>query len=91
MSQTTTTTTTDIWVVLDGYGEQVFFTKEEQYANLDNLSEQEYNKPKCSVLKNVPGFTGEGRQACRRNQVGQVVVYERDRAWKPPHPHVPAP
>jgi hypothetical protein len=82
----------NIWVIFDGYGEQVFFTMEEQYANLNDLDENEYNKAKCSIVLNVPNYTGEGLTACQKNMdTGEITIITRDRKWKPPHPHIPAP
>ncbi len=81
----------DIWVIFDGFGVQVFFTEEEKYANFSDMSDEEYNKAKCSIAKNVPNFTGLGRQQCVKDMTsGNISVIERPRDWKPVHPHIPA-
>ena len=82
----------NIWVIFDGYGEQVFFTKEEKYANFNDMDDSEYNKGKCSIALNVPNYTGIGLQACQKNMdTDEISVITRDRKWQPTRPHIPAP
>jgi hypothetical protein len=82
----------DTWVIFDGWGVQVFFTREEQYANLNNMSDSEYNKGLCSIVLNVPGYTGVGRRACQKDMTsGVITIIERPRGYSPAVPHIPAP
>ena len=81
----------NIWVIFDGFGVQVFFTKEEEYANYNNMSDTEYNKAKCSVELNVPGYMGVGRTACQKDMItGDITIIVRPRGYAAPVPHVPA-
>lgn len=42
----------NLWVVFDGYGEQIFTTKDEIYANFDFMQRSEYNIQECTIIKN---------------------------------------
>ena len=86
----------DLFVIFDGYGDQVFITYESQYANFDNMSDSQYNKAKCSINKNVPGFNNQlidGKQTyCKKDTLtGEISILTRERGWKKPKPHIPAP
>ena len=86
----------DLWVIFDGYGNQVFLTYERQYANFNNMSDSQYNKVKCSINNNVLGFTNQlidGKQSyCQKDIVtGEITIITHERGWKPKKPHIPAP
>ena len=73
-----------IYVIFDQYGDQVFFTRDEKYANFDNMNDQEFIKNKCYISKDIPGFNGKNRQACLRDiRTGQITLYTRSKSWKP--------
>jgi hypothetical protein len=81
----------NIWVICDGFGVQIFFTREERFANFNNMSDSEYNKDKCSISLNVPSFDGSGYSACEKNMdTGEITIIERDRKYQPVYPHIPA-
>ena len=73
-----------IYVIFDQYGDQVFFTKDNKYANFDNMYEPEFIKDKCYIAKDIPGFTGKNRQACLIDiSTGEITLYTRSKSWKP--------
>ncbi len=73
-----------IYVIFDQYGDQVFFTRDEKYANFDNMNDQEFIKNKCYISKDIPGFNGKNRQACLRDiTTGEITLYTRSKSWKP--------
>jgi hypothetical protein len=81
----------NIWVIFDGFGVQIFYTCKEQLANFNNMIDSEYNKSKCSIALNVPGYNGVGYSACSKNiTTGVITVFERPRDYKPQKPHIPA-
>jgi hypothetical protein len=82
----------DIWVIFDGFGVQIFYTLEEQYANFNYMQDEYYNKEKCSIFVNVPGFSGQGSQACEKDMdTGVITIIQRSREYQAVVPHVPAP
>lgn len=75
---------TTIYVIFDQYGDQVFFTRDEKYANFDNMNDQEFIKDECYIAKDIPGFNGQNRQACLRDiTTGEITLYTRPKDWKP--------
>lgn len=82
----------NIWVIFDGFGIQVFYTKEERYANFNSMADSDYNKTKCSIVLNVPDFTGIGYEACQKDMSTSVItIIQRNRGYQPVTPHIPAP
>ena len=45
----------DRWIIFLN-DEMLFFTEDEQFANYNDIAEE--NRPNCLTLKNVNGFTG---------------------------------
>jgi hypothetical protein len=82
----------NIWVIFDGYGEMLFYTHEEIYANFNNMYDSEYNKEKCSIELNVPGFTGLVMESCQKDmETGIITIIQRPRDYTRVKPHIPAP
>jgi len=46
----------DRWVIFHN-NELLFFTEDEQFANFNDIAEED--RPNCEMLKNIEGFTGQ--------------------------------
>jgi len=81
----------NIWVIFDGFGVQIFSTREERYANFDNMTDAEYNKDKCSIVL-VPSYDSSGSSTCEKDMdTGDITIIQRPRGYSRASPHIPAP
>ena len=80
-----------LWVNFDGYGEQVFCTFEEQFANLTTMNAEHYNLDKCSI-EVVDNYDPTSGMDCVKDMgTGVVSMIHRPRGYQRVSPHKPAP
>jgi hypothetical protein len=80
--------TSDLWVLLCDHGYQISTTREEIFANLDDLRDTEYDKSLCSIVLNPVGYNGEyGKECFKDMETGEITVVDRDRNYVYPRPH----
>ena len=66
----------DRWVIFHN-NELLFFTEDEQFANFNDIAEED--RPNCEMLKNIEGFTGPQLVRLLTDASGNKTpeVYER--------------
>lgn len=80
-----------LWVIFDGYGEQVFCTYEEQLANLSTMNAEHYNLDKCSIEELDNYDPTSGMECVKDMGTGVISLIRRPRGYQRAFPHVPAP
>ena len=80
-----------LWVIFDGYGEQVFCTYEENLANYSTMNPEHYNLDKCSI-EIVNDYDPSSGMECVKNMItGEITQVKRPRGFQRTFPHVPCP
>ena len=81
-----------VWVCFDGYGEQVFATREEKLANFDiGMKPEHYNLDKCSIEIVNDYDPASGMECVKNMETGEITQVKRPRGFQRTFPHVPAP
>ena len=70
----------NIWVIFNSFGEQVYHTYTEKYANLDSLDKNIFDISNCSVELNIPNFNPYKEYAyCVKNIKTNEITVIKDR------------
>lgn len=63
-----------LWVIFDEAGNFIFQTWEPEYANFDLMLPSKYDKTKCSIECNIPGYD-ETTMYCSKNiETGAITT-----------------